>query len=668
MFSLVLFALLVVTLAMQIACSCGTQIAQAQLPEPIETTPPDERNPDFKELSPSSAMKVHEDAQQMPPDAPSGRIVAGELAAPSLANNILGDPAQKLVLVYLPPSYDKTDDRYPVVYFLPGYGTEVASFTQGLFQGFVLQDALEILIKREDLAEMIIVIPRGQHRYGGSFYVNSPVTGNWEDFIVRDVVEYVDESFRTIDDPKFRGISGHSMGGYGALNLAMLHPDVFSAAYALSPGLFDEHTLANSQIFGRRYLIDAFLDLQEKLAGLSREEAHQEFETYMQKIKNPDIRFAVNYGMAFSPDASVNAPYVAYPYHRQNNYPIVDPNIMKKWGDGCGGVHEEAELYRKNLPELTHLAIDYGKYHDYSRIPEGCEFFAEVMRDVGVPTTEISFTGGHSDQLRERIEDYLLPFFSDLFSTQAADAAGVNAAWYDDTEMILIPGGEFMMGSNGEADHSPAHKVQIDTFYIDKYEVTNAEYMEFCDAGGGRLPEFWEKEGFRCGPDYPDHPVVGVSWYSAQAYAQWRGKRLPTEAEWEYAARGGLENAAYPHGDEINSPDANYARSETGGTLPVGSYQPNGFGLYDMTGNAGEWVQDYYGGEYYSESPSYNPTGPESGKFAVFRGGGWHTGPGCCRVFFRNALPPNWLDFNIGFRCAKDWQTDEDAVEEKAPE
>ena len=106
-------------------------------------------------------------------------------------------------------------------------------------------------------------------------------------------------------------------------------------------------------------------------------------------------------------------------------------------------------------------------------------------------------------------------------------------------ELVLVPGGEFLMGSDSEGDHSPVHKVYIDSFYIDRCAVTNAQYLKFCEATGYRLPDFWGMEGFRCGPDYPNHPVITVSWYDATEYAKWCGKRLPTEADWEYAARGG---------------------------------------------------------------------------------------------------------------------------------
>ncbi|MCP4632046.1 MAG: formylglycine-generating enzyme family protein, partial [candidate division Zixibacteria bacterium] len=138
------------------------------------------------------------------------------------------------------------------------------------------------------------------------------------------------------------------------------------------------------------------------------------------------------------------------------------------------------------------------------------------------------------------------------------------------SEMVLIPGGEFVMGEDGDASHSPAHEVYVDAFYMDKFEVTNFQYFNFCKVTDKKLPEFWGMEEFHSGEDYPNHPVVGVNSAGAKAYAEWAGKRLPTEAEWEYAARGGLVGKKYPNGDDIDSATVNHTISgETIGTMPV---------------------------------------------------------------------------------------------------
>ncbi len=232
-----------------------------------------------------------------------------------------------------------------------------------------------------------------------------------------------------------------------------------------------------------------------------------------------------------------------------------------------------------------------------------------------------------------------------------SDAAVDTVADQPPPGMVLIPAGEFQMGADDGQDDEPLHTVRLDAFYMDSHEVTNAQYLAFCQATERRLPKFWGMEEFRSGPEFPDHPVLGVSWNDAKAYAEWAGKRLPTEAEWEYAARGGLKGQPYPHGAEIDQEKANY-RSE--GSVSGGSFSANGFGLYDMAGNVREWVADYYGPDYYATSPRDNPTGPEKGKFRVVRGGGWYSGPSCQNVHTRNALRPAWVDFNVGFRCARE--------------
>jgi len=222
-------------------------------------------------------------------------------------------------------------------------------------------------------------------------------------------------------------------------------------------------------------------------------------------------------------------------------------------------------------------------------------------------------------------------------------------------DQVLIPGGEFTMGKNSAnpSDWQPEHRVRVDSFYLDRREVSNKDYFEFCKATGYQLPFFWDMEEFRCGMDFPEHPVVGVSFFDAQRYAEWKGLRLPTEAEWEYAARGGLDKASYPWGEGIDSTRANYGRKYSS-SLPCASFPPNAYGLFDMGGNVWEWTTDRYGASYYSESPYDNPQGPGSGRFRVIRGGSWHSGAMCIQTYYRNGLSSSWLDFALGFRCARD--------------
>ena len=209
--------------------------------------------------------------------------------------------------------------------------------------------------------------------------------------------------------------------------------------------------------------------------------------------------------------------------------------------------------------------------------------------------------------------------------------------------------------NEGRNDELPVHTVYLDVFYIDRYEVTNALYKKFIEATGHRTHWF-----FGSNPSYnqPDQPVVGVSWDAAEAYARWTGKRLPTEAEWEKAARGGLVGKRYPWGNDISHNDANF--EGTSGTdiwgniaAPVGKFPPNGYGLYDMAGNVWEWVADWYLGNYYSISPQNNSTGPDTGSRRVLRGGAWHH-PDFLRCAGRSYNYPSYTYFNVGFRCAQD--------------
>ena len=277
----------------------------------------------------------------------------------------------------------------------------------------------------------------------------------------------------------------------------------------------------------------------------------------------------------------------------------------------------------------------------------------------------------------------------------------------DGAEMVLVPAGEFVMGSapddiasllrrnpkaNGAIvkDEIPKHRVFLDAFYIDKYEVTNARFQQFVQATGYRTQAEREgggkiRTGAKTWAQVPDatwrapqgkgssiagletHPVVQVSWHDAKAYCTWTGKRLPTEAEWEKAARG-PEGRLYPWGNELDGMRANFcdrncpfewkdAAVDDGyrSTAPVGSYEAgkSPYGAYDMAGNVWEWVADWYDAKYYRRSPARNPQGPTSGTQVVLRGGSWlYTAPDF-RATERAGVPPGRSNENIGLRCVQ---------------
>ena len=212
---------------------------------------------------------------------------------------------------------------------------------------------------------------------------------------------------------------------------------------------------------------------------------------------------------------------------------------------------------------------------------------------------------------------------------------------------IRIPAGDFLMGVI-RGKENPVHTVYLDAFYIDALEVTNAEYRKFVEAKGHKPPRYWNDPKYNA----DKQPVVGITYSDAQAYCQWVGKRLPTEAEWERAARG-PHSRLFPWGDRFDAQRTNTRETKHRRPLPVGSY-PNGDspeGVLDMSGNVWEWCHDWFDKEYYQQTTMKNPTGPESGKKRVIRGGGWtapHTD-----MAHRRGEKPNKTYPSLGFRCAR---------------
>ena len=254
----------------------------------------------------------------------------------------------------------------------------------------------------------------------------------------------------------------------------------------------------------------------------------------------------------------------------------------------------------------------------------------------------------------------------------------------DGVTMVYIPAGTFLMGSDNNPEEQPIHSVTLDSFWMDQTEVQGGDFAEFIDfmkwnmvIGGGTFYKgkiisqlcdeptcftvIRDNELLQViKPRYASYPITIVSWYGAYTYCRWAGGRLPTEAEWEYAARGGLESKEYPWGNDPplcgqgHPNGAQYFRCNNSyfdnkGTVPVKKFQPNGYGLYDMSGNAAEWVNDWYDPLYYQNSPSENPMGPKTGQERVLRGGSSNEFVDFIRVSTRMKFPPDWPSY--GFRC-----------------
>jgi formylglycine-generating enzyme required for sulfatase activity len=249
------------------------------------------------------------------------------------------------------------------------------------------------------------------------------------------------------------------------------------------------------------------------------------------------------------------------------------------------------------------------------------------------------------DQLHERIQQERRRSREKTASIQSYEGS-----------MAVVPAGEFIMGSSmGEADEQPVHWVYVETFLMDKYQVSVSQYARFLDATSQEAPPDWS---IMNRSQHQKRPIANVDWPEAKAYCTWAGKRLPTEAEWEKAARG-TDGRTYPWENEHPTKFfANVSRdnwNNHGALTPVGTFEggKSPYGIYDMAGNVWEWVNDWYDPDYYKTSPSKNPTGPPTGEAKVIRGGSWGSRPDALRSTNREIHSPSFRGLGTGFRCAK---------------
>ena len=270
-------------------------------------------------------------------------------------------------------------------------------------------------------------------------------------------------------------------------------------------------------------------------------------------------------------------------------------------------------------------------------IPEGKIFVIPVrLDDCSIPTR---FDPIHYCDL------FKPDGYEKLLGAIRVGIADVRQSLITNTDMVLIPSGTFLMGMEAFlSSEKPLHYVKLSSYYIDKYAVSVSDYAKFVNSESYKKPGAWDRQ-----LQNPDRPVVKVDWYEANAYARWANKRLPTEAEWEYAARGGLEQAKYPWGNESPRKRANYSSS---GPVNVNAFEPNGYGLYNMAGNVDEWCSDWH--DSYPDSEVVNPQGPSSGTGRVVRGGSWFNRAIALRCGSRSALGPEWRTDMTGFRCVRD--------------
>ncbi len=329
---------------------------------------------------------------------------------------------------------------------------------------------------------------------------------------------------------------------------------------------------------------------------------------------------------------------------------------LKDWA--CAEEHYQTSLTRDPKSSVALLATQRGRKATVWRLlDEGKQALAESNTPpakvaLAENTLDIANRLGLDDeqrslyyQLREKTQQERYRSREKTASIQSHEGS-----------MAVVPAGEFIMGSSmGEADEQPVHWVYVGTFFMDTYQVSVSQYARFLDATSQEAPPDWS---IMNRSQHQKRPVANVDWADAQAYCTWAGKRLPTEAEWEKAARG-TDGRTYPWGNEHPTKFfANVSRdnwNNHGALTPVGTFQEgkSPYGIYDMAGNVWEWVNDWYDPDYYKTSPSKNPTGPSTGESKVIRGGSWGSGPDALRAANREIHSPSIRGLGTGFRCAK---------------
>ena len=325
---------------------------------------------------------------QVEPGPPVGRIVADTVPAPSLAGNLLRDPAVQPAWVYLPPGYGDAKTRYPVLYLLHGVLDDPSVWIEPVYQGMTIPATMDSLIAAGAIRPMIVVMPNGRNALGGSYYRNSPVSGGWGDFIAVDLVRHVDARYRTIGSAAGRAIAGHSMGGLGAIWAGMQHPDVFSVVYGINPCCLC--CLAAERVPERARALDAYPSI----------------EALWQELEDRNIWPLIVAGAAaaFFPDPG-RPPFFGNPDAISDE----DPAVGGAPGDrvfAAGRVAERAVA----LGSLKGLAFDSAFDDQFVHIPLSTAAFSDSLEALEVPHVYEVYEGDHRNRMRERMATTILPW------------------------------------------------------------------------------------------------------------------------------------------------------------------------------------------------------------------------------------------------------------------
>lgn len=321
---------------------------------------------------------------------PAGKVIVDHINATTLKNAGGENPIRR-VTVYLPPGYDSSNKRYPVIYYLHGFLWSDSMLIAADHWDKLLDKA----IAKGIIRPVIVVMPNEHTLYGGSFYTNSSLTGNWTDFTGKELVTFIDGHYKTLATRDSRAISGHSMGGHGAIKTAMIYPDICSCMYAFSPGVLalDDEFGKNSPGFKRAGEIKSY---EELVNG-----------------KNNLALALLTLGRAYSPNPNKPPFYCDLPYTYKGDSIIVNNDILNKWKQNTP--FDMTDRYADNLRKLVAFKIDWGRNDEFTHIPPTCLMFSKKLEKLGVPHYAEEYIGTHGSKIMSddgRALTEQLPFFN----------------------------------------------------------------------------------------------------------------------------------------------------------------------------------------------------------------------------------------------------------------
>ena len=342
---------------------------------------------------------------------PAGRVVPDTVPAPSLAGNLLGDAERQPAFVYLPPGYDtEADWRYPVLYLLHGVLDSPEVWVEPVYDGMTIEATMDSLIAAGEIGPAIVVMPNGRNAYGGSYYANSPVSGGWADFIARDLVAHMDRVYRTIPARESRAILGHSMGGFGAIRLAMLHPEVFSVAWGMNPCCL---CCLEGDLEGGPISDPAFWNRMASYTTAA--------EMWRALEENRDVWPLILAGIsaAFAPAPDAPPLYVELPMAVEGGELVETPG-SERMAAALPIAHlaERVEALRS----LRGLALDTAFDDEFAHIPIAAKAFSDSLVALEVPHVFEVYEGDHRNRMRERMATKILPWIDSRL--QRADGIG----------------------------------------------------------------------------------------------------------------------------------------------------------------------------------------------------------------------------------------------------